>query len=73
MDVTGQNIVNANTPGYSRQRVTLSEIGSGSSSSLFTGGGQSNAGVSVAGVARIRDVFVARCFQGRSQSLHRAA
>jgi flagellar hook-associated protein 1 FlgK len=58
MDVTGQNIVNANTPGYSRQRVTLSEIGSGSSSSLFTGGGQSNAGVSVAGVARIRDVFV---------------
>ena len=27
MDVTGQNIVNANTPGYSRQRVELQEVG----------------------------------------------
>ncbi len=70
MDVTGQNIVNANTPGYSRQRVTLSEIGSATSSSLFTGGGTSNAGVSVAAVARIRDAFVegARASAGGRQA-----
>ena len=70
MDVTGQNIVNANTPGYSRQRVTLAEIGSATSSSLFTGGGASNAGVSVSGVARIRDVFVegARAAAGGRQA-----
>ena len=44
MDVTGQNIVNANTPGYSRQRVALAEIGSATSSSLFTGDGADNGG-----------------------------
>ncbi len=48
MDVTGQNIVNANTPGYSRQRAALTEIGSATSSSLFTGNGANNGGVNVA-------------------------
>ena len=58
MDVTGQNIVNANTPGYSRQRAVLTEIGSATSSSLFTGNGANNGGVNVATVARIKDAFV---------------
>jgi flagellar hook-associated protein 1 FlgK len=70
MDVTGQNIVNANTPGYSRQRVTLTEIGSATSSSLFTGTGSNNGGVNVATVARIKDAFVegARVAAGARQA-----
>src|ERR687886_289013 len=70
MDVAGQNIVNANTPGYSRQRVQLAEVATASSSSLFTGGGTGVGGVTVAGVARIRDVFVegARAAAGARQA-----
>ena len=70
MDVAGQNIVNANTPGYSRQRVQLAEVASATSSSFFTGGGTGVAGVTVAGVARIRDVFVegARAAAGARQA-----
>ena len=70
MDVAGQNIVNANTPGYSRQRVQLAEVATATSSSLFTGGGTGVGGVTVAGVARIRDVFVegARAAAGARQA-----
>src|SRR5215210_1496255 len=70
MDVAGQNIVNANTAGYSRQRVQLSEVATAASSSFFTGGGTGVAGVTVAGVARIRDVFVegARAAAGAGQA-----
>ena len=70
MDVAGQNIVNANTPGYSRQRVQLAEVASATSSSFFTGGGTGVGGVTVAGVARIRDVFVegARAAAGARQA-----
>src|SRR5919199_72569 len=70
MEVAGQNIVNANTPGYSRQRVQLAEVATASSSSLFTGGGTGVGGVTVAGVARIRDVFVegARAAAGARQA-----
>jgi flagellar hook-associated protein 1 len=58
MDVTGQNIVNANTPGYSRQRVELQELGAQASSSFFTGHGAAIGGVTVAAVTRIRGAFV---------------
>jgi flagellar hook-associated protein 1 FlgK len=58
MDMTGQNVVNANTPGYSRQRVELQEVGSPSTASLFSGTGASIGGVTVAGVTRIRAAFV---------------
>jgi flagellar hook-associated protein 1 FlgK len=70
MDVAGQNIVNANTPGYARQRVQLGEVVSTSSASLFSGGGQSVGGVTVQGVARIKDAFVeaARAAAGGRQA-----
>jgi flagellar hook-associated protein 1 FlgK len=70
MDVAGQNIVNANTPGYSRQRVQLAEVASTPSSSLFTGGGTGVGGVTVEGVSRIRDAFVegARAAAGARQA-----
>jgi flagellar hook-associated protein 1 FlgK len=70
MDVAGQNIVNANTPGYSRQRVQLAEVATSTSSSFFTGGGTGVGGVTVAGVTRIRDVFTeaARAAAGARQA-----
>jgi flagellar hook-associated protein 1 len=58
MDVTGQNVVNANTPGYSRQRVELQELGAQAASSFFTGHGATIGGVTVEAVTRIRGVFV---------------
>jgi flagellar hook-associated protein 1 len=70
MDVAGQNIVNANTPGYSRQRVQLAETASAGGSSFFSGGGIGVGGVTVEGVSRIRDVFVegARAAAGARQA-----
>jgi flagellar hook-associated protein 1 FlgK len=58
MDVTGQNVVNANTPGYSRQRVELQELGAQAASSFFTGHGATIGGVTVEAVTRIRGAFV---------------
>jgi flagellar hook-associated protein 1 FlgK len=58
MDVTGQNVVNANTPGYSRQRVELKEVGAQSGASRFSGPGSPTGGVEVSTVTRIRGVFV---------------
>jgi flagellar hook-associated protein 1 FlgK len=54
MDVTGHNIANAATPGYSRQRVSLEPI----IQRLPLGMGVSGMGVKVADIARIRDRFV---------------
>ncbi len=70
MDVAGQNVVNANTPGYSRQRVELREIGAPATATLFTGTGASVGGVTVVGVTRIRDAFVeaARAAAGGRQA-----
>src|SRR5690242_2518569 len=54
MDVTGQNVVNANTPGYSRQRVQLSSVALPTPSVV----GNSQAGVQIDGTVRIRDAFL---------------
>ncbi|NLC15331.1 MAG: flagellar hook-associated protein FlgK [Firmicutes bacterium] len=54
MDVTGHNIANAATPGYSRQRVNSEPI----IQRLPLGVGVSGMGVKVADIARIRDKFV---------------
>ncbi len=58
MEATGQNVVNANTPGYSRQRVSLSSVGVQTTTSLFTGSKAPVGGVNVDSVTRIRDAFV---------------
>ena len=59
MDATGQNVVNANTPGYSRQRVTLGSVGAPVAASFHTGNSMliSVGGVSVDAVTRIHDAF----------------
>jgi flagellar hook-associated protein 1 FlgK len=66
LDVTGQNIANVNTEGYSRQRVDLSAIGGSAVPAFFsttTGIGQ---GVSADDVLRIRDIFL----EGRGHTEH---
>lgn len=53
ISVTGQNIANVNTPGYSRQRVTLSETAPSSFGRFSVGGG-----VTIEGVQSFRDIFI---------------
>ena len=70
LDIAGQNIVNANTPGYSRQRVNLVSAGGATSATFFTGTGANFGGVSVDGLTRIRDSFLeaTRATAGAKQS-----
>jgi flagellar hook-associated protein 1 FlgK len=58
MDTTGQNVVNANTPGYSRQRVLLSSVGAPATATFHTGSSVPIGGVTIDAVSRIRDAFV---------------
>ncbi len=59
IEVTGQNIANVNTPGYSRRRVELVESAYQSIHGFPIG-----TGVSVAGIHSFRDLFI----QGRIQT-----
>jgi flagellar hook-associated protein 1 len=58
MDIVGQNVVNANTPGYSRQRVNLSSVGASTTATLHTGHGAVFGGVNIDNVTRVRDAFL---------------
>jgi flagellar hook-associated protein 1 FlgK len=61
IDTTGQNIANANTPGYSRQTANLTErdpLTIQSLSGVTGGGSQLGLGVDVTNVSRIRDQFL---------------
>ena len=60
IDTTGENISNANTPGYTRQRVTTVESGSLPIPALSQQGGGADlgTGVSISNVSRIRDQFL---------------
>lgn len=55
LDVVGQNLVNANTAGYTRQRVTTSGVPALNNAGLFSGGVRPGQGVSVDGVQRLDD------------------
>jgi flagellar hook-associated protein 1 FlgK len=58
LDVTGQNVANANTQGYSRQRVNMQAVGGPAipaMHSTYSGGGN---GVTVSEVQRLRDGFL---------------
>src|SRR5664279_1735063 len=57
LETTGNNIANANTEGYSRQRVDQSEI-NGSYSSFFASTNKVGMGVSVDDIVRLRDQFL---------------
>ena len=59
LDVTGNNIANANTEGYSRQRVDISSISStGYDMKYMVPGAKAGVGVEVTGIRQIRDPFL---------------
>ncbi|HUA04124.1 MAG TPA: flagellar hook-associated protein FlgK [Solirubrobacteraceae bacterium] len=61
IDTTGQNIANADTPGYSRQRVNMTERSQLTIPALssYTGdGSQFGTGVDITSITRIRDTFL---------------
>jgi flagellar hook-associated protein 1 len=59
IDVTGNNIANVNTDGYTRQRVDLSSISSSGYTQKYTVPGVSvGLGVEVSGIGQIRDPFL---------------
>ena len=58
LDVTGQNVSNANTEGYSRQRVQQTSRGASVVPALFTRSDGTPGGVDILGTQRIRDGFL---------------
>jgi flagellar hook-associated protein 1 FlgK len=58
IDVVGQNIANANTEGYTRQRISTSAVPPTGYASLFAAGFRAGEGVSVEGVSRLGDSFL---------------
>ncbi|SEB90689.1 flagellar hook-associated protein 1 FlgK [Paramicrobacterium humi] len=61
IDVTGQNIANQGSEGYTRQRVTTSALDSAAMAGKFSMGVQPGRGVSVDGIARLgNDLLDAR-------------
>lgn len=57
LDVAGQNVANANTVGYTRQRADLSSVSTAASASRFSSGLTVGQGVKVDNVARLGDIF----------------
>ena len=66
MDVTGQNIANVNTEGYSRQRVDLKAIGGSVVPAFYSTSPGIGAGGSADDVTRIRDAIL----EGRGHTEH---
>lgn len=58
MDVTGQNIANANTEGYSRQRTEMQAVGGSAVPAMYSVSDGTSAGVTVSAVTRIQDAFL---------------
>ncbi|MGD9956431.1 MAG: flagellar hook-associated protein FlgK [Candidatus Nanopelagicales bacterium] len=67
LDVAGQNIANANTDGYSRQRVLMTSVGAPAVAGIWSGRSFTG-GVSVTGVDRLRDALL----ETRGQQAHGA-
>src|SRR3712207_4288684 len=58
LDVTGHNIANANTEGFTRQRVDLVANGGPIGAAVFSRWSGVGQGVDVTGVTRMRDAFL---------------
>lgn len=59
IDVTGNNIANVNTPGYTRQRVDQTSISAGGYTQKYALSGISTGfGVNISGITQIRDPFL---------------
>jgi flagellar hook-associated protein 1 len=69
LDVTGQNVSNANTEGYTRQRVQQTARGASVVPAMFARSDASTGGVDILGTQRIRDGFLeARAHQEHATS-----
>lgn len=58
LDVTGQNVANANTVGYSRQRVDMAAVGAPATPAIWSTWQGAGGGVTVEDVTRMRDAFL---------------
>jgi flagellar hook-associated protein 1 FlgK len=58
LDTAGQNIANANTEGYTRQRVNLQAVGGQTIPALFSTDSGTSGGVAVRGIDRLRNDFL---------------
>ncbi|GAA2726481.1 flagellar hook-associated protein FlgK [Cellulomonas aerilata] len=59
LEVSGQNVANANTVGYTRQRADMTSTAAQSAPSLFSGSGTAaGSGLRISSVARLGDVFL---------------
>src|SRR5262249_32243180 len=72
LDITGQNIANANTPGYSRQRAELASIDNLRVPAMYSIGDGAPNGVEGSSVSRLHDEFLdsrSRAERGLNQYL----
>ena len=58
LEVSGQNIANANTVGYTRQRASLSALPAANVSSMFSTNNGPGQGTQVTGIQRLGDLFI---------------
>ncbi|MBU4214481.1 MAG: flagellar basal body protein, partial [Actinobacteria bacterium] len=58
LDISGQNLANANTVGYTRQRATLQSVGGTQIPAMFATSSLAGNGVLVTGVDRLADAFI---------------
>lgn len=66
LDITGQNIANSSTPGYSRQRVDQVAVGGPTVPAIWSKYDHTGGGVKVTGVSRMRDEFL----EARARTAH---
>lgn len=65
LDITGENIANANTDGYTRQRVDFASAGPSAVPATYATPGTDAGGVTVASVTRMQDAYLEA--QGRTE------
>src|SRR6185436_8374564 len=66
LELTGQNIANANTVGYSRQRLETNAVGGSAQPAMYAIANPYDGGVNVLGTTRMRDVYL----ETRAQTEH---
>jgi flagellar hook-associated protein 1 len=76
IDTTGQNIANANTPGYTRQQVVLTDrppLNIPALSSINGNGAQIGTGVDITNVTRVRDQFIDSQYRTQNSATNAAS
>ena len=68
LDVSGHNIANANTPGYTRQRVDLQPIVAPGTSSFVANAKLAGSGVEIVGTTRLADEFLTARVRSQTSS-----